>query len=104
MKLYLLTLLVFSSFLTYKAQGINRKLLMTQVISSSPTIIDNNDSEKVKHDPSPEVITTRQLVEKDGNSEDRKQKDVISTAQYEEATDITEMDYTPARKKAPIHN
>ncbi|KAI3803036.1 hypothetical protein L1987_31184 [Smallanthus sonchifolius] len=148
MKLYLLTLLVLSSFLTYKAQGIrpgkvalsarnhqdiikissvkgsvqddqllaksakvssglNRKL-MTKITPSS-TITSNLENQKNKHDPKPEDKSTHQLVGKEEtpnslpeNSKHSK-KDVI-TEQYPDVTDIAEMDYTPARKKSPIHN
>ncbi|KAL8189587.1 hypothetical protein R6Q57_029153 [Mikania cordata] len=144
MKLYLMTLLVLSSFLTYKAQGIktgrvdlsasnrqdivkilpmkgsvqlddlllakkakfssglNRKL-MTQIPSSSTTTSDS-ENQKNKHDPKPQVKSTHdhELVEKeDSLLENSKTKDVNADP---DVTDIGEMDYTPARKKSPIHN
>ncbi|XP_076956963.1 uncharacterized protein LOC143632292 [Bidens hawaiensis] len=123
MKFYLMNLFVLSIFLTYKAQGIrlgkvdistinhqdifkisivkesiqddqmlvksaqvssgiNRKL-MTKT-TSSVTI-----SEKNKHDLKPEVQHWK--------------KDVISE-QHPDVMNIDDEDYTPARKKSPIHN
>ncbi|KAI7728556.1 hypothetical protein M8C21_001074 [Ambrosia artemisiifolia] len=149
MKLYVMILLVLSSFLTYKAQGvrpgkvvlsasnnqdiikislltkgsvqedqllaksakfssgINRKL-MTKFTSASPTTIDSQD-QKNKHDPKLQVKSTHQIAGKEHASNSSPEnakhwKKDVSSEQYQDVTDIAEMDYTPARKKSPIHN
>ncbi|KAF5788257.1 putative Root meristem growth factor 9 [Helianthus annuus] len=108
MKLSLMIFLVVSSFLTYKAQGINRKL-MTEATSASPKTIDPQD-QKNKHDPKLQVKSTHQLARKEEASNSspenaKNSKKVVITEQYPDViTDIAEMDYTPARKKSPIHN
>ncbi|KAI3714921.1 hypothetical protein L6452_21883 [Arctium lappa] len=152
MKLYqMFTVLVLSSLLTYKAQGIrlgkvtlsprnhediikislvkginqadqslakttteissgtNRKL-MTKITSSKTTTTITEKIDGNKHDPEPEVQSTHGLVGKQETSsfnslENSKHwKTEVSTEQYPDDIDIAGMDYTPARKKSPVHN
>ncbi|XP_024979980.1 uncharacterized protein LOC112516949 isoform X2 [Cynara cardunculus var. scolymus] len=150
MKIYLMfTILVLSSLLTYKAQGIrlgkvtlspsnhedivkislvkgssedgqslvqtaeissgtNRKL-MTKIISSKTTTIITK-SDEYKHDPEAEVQSTHGLIGKEETSSfnslqnSKHWKTEVSTKHYPYDIDIAGMDYTPARKKSPVHN
>lgn len=92
------------------SSGTIRKL-MTKIISSktTTTITEKNDGNK--HDPEPEVQSTHGLV---GNKEETSSfnslenskhwKTEVSTEHYPDDIDIAGMDYTPARKKSPVHN
>ncbi|MFS7981972.1 hypothetical protein Hanom_Chr10g00957281 [Helianthus anomalus] len=62
---------------------------MTEATSASPKTIDPQD-QKNKHDPKLQVKSTHQLARKEEASNS--------------SPEIAEMDYTPARKKSPIHN
>ncbi|PWA77465.1 hypothetical protein CTI12_AA224610 [Artemisia annua] len=101
MKFYLMTLLVLSSLLAYEVQGIR----LGKVALSAR---NHQDGTKVgKHDSKP---VTHGLAGKDKTSQNSSpeyskhwKKEVINE-QYPDVIDIAGMDYTPTRKKAPIHN
>ncbi|XP_071742213.1 uncharacterized protein [Rutidosis leptorrhynchoides] len=132
MKLHLfLTILVLASLLAFKAQGIrliktstlekssqddhllakaaeissgNNRKLMTKVTSSSATtaISKNLKKDGNKNDPKPELKSSdHSNIISSENSKFRKE---FMSEQYADVIDIAEMDYTPARKKSPIHN
>ncbi|PWA75306.1 hypothetical protein CTI12_AA243840 [Artemisia annua] len=93
----------YSSLATELSSGINRKL-MTKIVPSSSTTIN-------KKDPGLDQKFTHGLVGKEelfhttwisDNSEDGRTE--IVSKRYTDVTDITTMDYTPAKKKPPIHN
>ncbi|KAK1413993.1 hypothetical protein QVD17_29730 [Tagetes erecta] len=89
--------------------GINRKL-MTQTSYSDHTTTLFSKNQKNKHDPKPELKSTHQLVTKEETSESsstensKQWKKEVVDEQYPHVINIDDMDYTPARKKAPIHN
>ncbi|KAD6454469.1 hypothetical protein E3N88_09175 [Mikania micrantha] len=89
---------------TKLSSGINRKL-MTQLKPCSSTTANNKNYEK---DLTAAIKFTRELVEK---------KDMFSTTlplkhettevapePFTDVVDITGMDYSPAKRKPPIHN
>ncbi|KAK9078792.1 hypothetical protein SSX86_002850 [Deinandra increscens subsp. villosa] len=87
------------------SSGIKRNL-MTK-ITSFLTTTNDSENQKSEHDPKPQVIkSTHQLAgkkeETSSNSSLQNSKHRVITEQY--YSDIAEMDYTPARKKSPIHN
>ncbi|KVH93734.1 hypothetical protein Ccrd_004214 [Cynara cardunculus var. scolymus] len=90
---------------------INRKL-MTKIASSgtTTTISKNHKNDGNKNDPKPRIKSTRGSVSDEENfffnlsSENSKNGKDVANEPYPNDTDITGMDYTPARKKSPIHN
>nr|XP_043626427.1 uncharacterized protein LOC122597905 [Erigeron canadensis] len=122
MKLYLIfTLLVLSSLLTnYRAQAILNRKLMTKDASSSTTsaatiLKDQKNDEKLDHNTEVKSASNGLVGKKDGSSTPNysshgdskhgKKEVVIIPEQYPDVIeDIAGMDYSPARKKAPIHN
>ncbi|XP_024980654.1 uncharacterized protein LOC112517452 [Cynara cardunculus var. scolymus] len=93
------------------SSGINRKL-MTKIASSgtTTTISKNHKNDGNKNDPKPRIKSTRGSVSDEENfffnlsSENSKNGKDVANEPYPNDTDITGMDYTPARKKSPIHN
>ncbi|XP_071717568.1 uncharacterized protein [Rutidosis leptorrhynchoides] len=87
------------------SSGITRKL-MTKVTSSSSstttTISKNLKKDENKHDSKPEVKTTHSSFSSENSK--LKKNEFISEQYDQDVIDIAEMDYTPARKKSPIHN
>ncbi|KAI3701533.1 hypothetical protein L6452_26692 [Arctium lappa] len=89
--------------------GINRKL-MTKTIGSTSTPT-NNKNYKIDHDLKSEVKFTRGQLENEvffsttvaPENPKRKNKQVVSE-EYSDVIDITGMDYSPAKRKPPIHN
>ncbi|KVH93733.1 hypothetical protein Ccrd_004215 [Cynara cardunculus var. scolymus] len=87
----------------------NRKL-MTKIISSKTTTIITKKSDEYKHDPEAEVQSTHGLIGKEETSSfnslqnSKHWKTEVSTKHYPYDIDIAGMDYTPARKKSPVHN
>ncbi|KVH94374.1 hypothetical protein Ccrd_003559 [Cynara cardunculus var. scolymus] len=89
--------------------GINRKL-MTKTIASSSTTTNYNKTYKI-HDPKSDVKFTHGQVENEevfsttSTPENSKHRNTqIVSEQYLDVIDITGMDYSPAKRKPPIHN
>ncbi|KAK1418440.1 hypothetical protein QVD17_27585 [Tagetes erecta] len=94
-----------SAVATTLSSGINRKL-MTKIISSSFTTTNDKNNDK---DPNTVLKFTRELVEKEKSvstamvSSKHENTEVVSE-RYPDIIDITGMDYSPAKRKPPIHN
>ncbi|KAI3771776.1 hypothetical protein L6452_02944 [Arctium lappa] len=101
------TLLLLSTLL-YEAQGINRKL-MTKTISSrttyaSATLIpskthDNDGNTKIKSTGGNLAINSPPKRSKYGTT-----TEVGAPPRFPDVIDLAGMDYSPARRKPPIHN
>ncbi|KAI7732639.1 hypothetical protein M8C21_001639, partial [Ambrosia artemisiifolia] len=84
-------LLVISMFL-YEAQGLNRKL-MTKTIPSTTTFRVND------------FISHVQNYENDLKTDLKLTHDRVGREEtFQDVIDITRMDYSPAKRKPPIHN
>ncbi|KAF9679716.1 hypothetical protein SADUNF_Sadunf06G0043400 [Salix dunnii] len=91
--------------------GMNRKLIaVTTSTSSSPTITTskNEKNGENKADPiSKGRSTTGEIVgehEKLSANSSPNSEHQVTKDHYEETMDLAEMDYSPARRKPPIHN
>ncbi|KAI3714923.1 hypothetical protein L6452_21885 [Arctium lappa] len=93
------------------SSGINRKL-MTKIASSGTTntISENHKNDGNKNDLKPEIKSTHGPVSDEAtfffnlSMEDSKNGKEVANEPYPNDADIAGMDYTPARKKSPIHN
>ncbi|GJV99655.1 RNA-directed DNA polymerase, eukaryota, reverse transcriptase zinc-binding domain protein [Tanacetum coccineum] len=96
MKSFMVFNLLIISTLLYEAQGTtNRKLITT---TTSSTIIHNNDARKYNLEL--EIKSTR------ANMAIRSppQRTKVSPPGYPDVIDLAGMDYSPPRRKTPIHN
>ncbi|KAI7738968.1 hypothetical protein M8C21_018835 [Ambrosia artemisiifolia] len=84
--------------LLYKTQGINRKL-MTKAISSASTP-KNYMNGGNKGNPQAEIESTRENFTVRSSSKHSK----VVPPHYQDVIDLAGMDYSPARRKTPIHN
>ncbi|KAK1437421.1 hypothetical protein QVD17_03212 [Tagetes erecta] len=84
MKPYLMCYFLLISIFLYEAQGINRKLMKNTTPSSSTTRIYDNEPKTGR------MLTDHERVER--------QETVPNVI------DIMVMDYTPAKRRPPIHN
>ncbi|PWA88233.1 hypothetical protein CTI12_AA122170 [Artemisia annua] len=100
MKFYLMTLLVLSSLLAYEVQGIRLGKVALSATNHQDTIkVGKHDSKPVTHGLAGKEETSHSSPEYSKHLK----KEVINE-QYPDVIDIAGMDYTPTRKKAPIHN
>ncbi|KAJ9557944.1 hypothetical protein OSB04_012558 [Centaurea solstitialis] len=97
-----------SSQQLHKLIRINRKL-MTK-IASSDTTNTNSENDENKNELKPEIKSTDASISDGDNfffnlsSENSKNAKEVANEPHPNETDLAEMDYTPARKKSPIHN
>ncbi|KAJ0706093.1 putative Root meristem growth factor 9 [Helianthus annuus] len=94
-----------SGMATKLPSGINRKL-MTKMTSSSFTTKNDKDYKK---DPKIDLKFARELVEMEETfsttlAPSKQAKTEVDTERYPDVIDITGMDYSPAKRKPPIHN
>ncbi|KAL4571430.1 hypothetical protein LXL04_018189 [Taraxacum kok-saghyz] len=108
MKLLMITLLILSTLL-YEAQGINRKLI-TKTISSTTTSTNTitskkHNNEDNKDDWKPKTKSSKENLAISLSSKHLKyEKPEANPPGYADIVDLTGMDYSPARRKPPIHN
>ncbi|KAK2358008.1 hypothetical protein P8452_77205 [Trifolium repens] len=81
----------------------NRKLVTTTISTTKSLSKNVKNREDVAHTS---VNGNTRNVNGNGEAKDIKVKSLSTTSKYlpEDFVDITEMDYSPARKKSPIHN
>ncbi|KAL7587355.1 uncharacterized protein LOC111908361 [Lactuca sativa] len=111
MKLFLVITLLILSTLLYEAQGINRKL-MTETISTSTTTSastitykKHNNEENKGHDLKLGNKSTEDNLAVNLSSKHLKYgKTEANPPGYADIVDLAGMDYSPARRKPPIHN
>ncbi|KAI3781978.1 hypothetical protein L2E82_12007 [Cichorium intybus] len=109
MKLFLVITLLILSTRIYEAQGINRKF-MTNTISSSTTNANTVTSKKHKNEENTDglklgTISTQENLASSLSSKHLKYgKTEANPPRYGDIVDLTGMDYSPARRKPPIHN
>ncbi|KAI7725568.1 hypothetical protein M8C21_009850 [Ambrosia artemisiifolia] len=94
-----------SAMATKLSSGKTRKLMIKVISSGFTTTNDKN----YKKDPKTNLKFARELVEKEEtfsttleSSKHAKTEDV--SKRYPDVIDITGMDYSPAKRKPPIHN
>ncbi|PWA91325.1 hypothetical protein CTI12_AA091160 [Artemisia annua] len=99
MKSFLVFNLLIISTLLYEAQGINRKLLTTTTSSTvTSKIIHKNDAKKYKLEL--EIKSTRANMAIRSSPQRAK----VAPPGYPDVIDLAGMDYSPPRRKTPIHN
>ncbi|KAG5242744.1 hypothetical protein OIU76_010347 [Salix suchowensis] len=89
--------------------GMNRKLIaVTTSTSSSPTITTSKNEKNGENKADPISKGRSTIVGEHEklsvNSSPKSEHQVLTKDHYEETMDLTEMDYSPARRKPPIHN
>ncbi|KAJ6741893.1 hypothetical protein OIU85_016022 [Salix viminalis] len=89
--------------------GMNRKLIaVTTSTSSSPTITTSKNEKNGENKADPISKGRSTIVGEHEklpvNSSPKSEHQVLTKDHDEETMDLTEMDYSPARRKPPIHN
>lgn len=98
------------SFSIYILAGMGRKLIAVTT-STSSTTITTSKNEKNEGNKAGSISKRRSSKEEiEGEREKllvnswRNSDHKVNEDHYEEITDLTQMDYSPARRKSPIHN
>ncbi|XP_044472419.1 uncharacterized protein LOC123201038 [Mangifera indica] len=89
------------------SSGMTRKLITSTAPPPSPSTTASNKNEENKANPTTKGKSSTS-PSRDGETQSKQgkfpSKSPPSSEQYVDITDIAEMDYSPAKKKPPIHN